>query len=253
LYKEKFDLSGKVAIITGGNRGLGLAMSQALVEAGASLVNVCRSDSRELEELVNSLHGSIKTLNYDLSDINVMDEIIKETKQEFGKIDILVNNAGMTIRKPAIEYTLEDWNKIINLDLTSAFFMCQKVAQEFIASGTRGKIISTSSIVAFQGGKNNAPYTASKSGISGFTKTLANELGKYGINVNAIAPGYMRTSLTEEVFNNIERNNEINSRIPLRRWGTPEDVGALCLFLASAASDYVTGVTILVDGGWVSN
>lgn len=253
MYKEKFDLSGKVAIITGGNRGLGLAMSQALVEAGASLVNVCRSDSRELEELVHSLKGSIKTLNYDLSDIKVIDAIIEQTKREFGKIDILVNNAGMTIRKPAIEYTLDDWNQIIGLNLTSAFFMCQKVAKEFIAAGTKGKIISTSSIVAFQGGKNNAPYTAAKTAISGFTKTLANELGTYGINVNAIAPGFMRTTLTEEVFNNFDRNKEIISRIPLKRWGTPEDVGALCLYLASAASDYVTGETILVDGGWISN
>ena len=253
MYKEKFDLTGKVAIITGGNRGLGFAMSQALVEAGAKLVNVCRGDSREIENLVHNLQGSIKTLNYDLLDINAIDAIIEDSKKEFGRIDILVNNAGMIIRKPAIEYTVDEWNQIIGLNLTSAFFMSQKIAKEFIGAGTRGKIISTASIVSFQGGKNNAPYTAAKHAVSGFTKTLANELGRYGINVNAIAPGFMKTTLTAEVYNDAERNKQIMPRIPLQRWGTPEDVGALCLFLASSASDYITGETILVDGGWISN
>lgn len=252
MYIEKFDLSGKTALLTGGNRGLGIAMTVALAEAGADIIVVSRSECREAQKEVAALRRKFLHIPADLSDISAINGVVERALEAFGKIDILVNNAGMTVRKPALEYNETEWDAILNLNLKSLFFLSQRIAQEFKKQGG-GKIISTASIVSFQGGVNNLPYTASKSAVAGITKTMANEWAKYNIQANAIAPGFMRTDLTEEVYRNKERTMQIQGRIPAGRWGKPEDVAGVCVFLASAASDYVNGATIPVDGGWLGN
>ena len=251
MFYDQFDLTGKVAIITGGNRGLGEAMVTALAEAGADIAVVGRGDAKKIEDIVQNLGRNFFHIRADLSDLSCIEEIVSAVINRYGHIDILVNNAGTIIRKPALEYSLSEWESILKLNLDSVFFMCQRVAKEFIRQGTGGKIVSTASIVSFQGGLNNTPYTASKAAITGITKTMCNEWAKYGINVNAIAPGFMRTDLTEEVYQNPDRQKQIMARIPQGRWGTPADVGGLVLFLVSNASNYVNGATIPVDGGWL--
>lgn len=251
MYLEKFGLIGNVSLITGGNRGLGAAMTSALAEAGSDIAIVCRSDDSAIRQTVEKTGRRYLHIGADLSDPACIDGVVSGVVESFGHVDILVNNAGMTVRKPALEYTQQEWESVLDLNLNSLFFMCQRVAKEFIRQGTGGKIVSTASIVSFQGGLNNAPYTASKSALAGITRTMCNEWAKYGIYVNAIAPGFMHTDLTEEVFQNVNRRAQINARIPLGRWGTPEDVGALVLLLASPASDYINGATIPIDGGWL--
>ncbi|MGX8702583.1 glucose 1-dehydrogenase [Caproiciproducens sp.] len=252
MYTEKFDLTGKAAIITGGNKGLGSQITIALAEAGADIAVVARGSCEAVEKVVQECGRKFLGITADLSDPGCADTVINRVLAEFGHIDILVNNAGTTIRKPALEYSPQEWDAILDLNLKSLFFLSQRAAAEFIRQGG-GKIISLASLVSFQGGMNNLPYVASKSAVAGITKTMANEWAKYGVQANAIAPGFMRTDLTEEVYHNKERSRQINERIPAGRWGTPEDVGGIAIFLASAASDYINGVTIPVDGGWLGN
>lgn len=253
MYKDKFNLSGKVALITGGNRGLGESMTVALAEAGADIAVACRSRADRVGDTVRSLGRGFLHVQADLSDLNCIEDLVTAVIKQYNRIDILVNNAGITRRMPALEYTVDTWKSIINLNLDSVFFLCQRVAMEFIRQGSGGKIISVASIVSFQGGLNNTPYTASKSALAGITKTMSNEWAQYGINVNAIAPGFMHTDLTDEVFQNADRHKQIIARIPQGRWGTPEDVGGAVLFLASAAADYINGATLPIDGGWLGN
>lgn len=252
MILNSFKIDGKVAIVTGCNTGLGQGMALALAEAGANIVGVNVCDDSSIKSKIEALGKKYVGIKADLSSIECIPSIIDKTISEFGKIDILVNNAGIIRRQDSIEFTEKDWDDVININLKTVFFLSQAVAKQFIKQGTGGKIINIASMLSFQGGIRVPSYTASKSGVMGITRLMANEWAKYNINVNAIAPGYMATDNTKALREDKERSNEILSRIPAGRWGTPEDVKGPVVFLASNASDYVNGYTIAVDGGWLS-
>ena len=252
MVKDLFNLDGKVAIVTGASRGLGQGMAIALAQAGANVVGVGQSDMKSTKAEINKVGREFFEIKADLTTTEKVDEIVRKTVEEFGIVDILVNNAGTIRRQDAIEYTEKDWDDILNLNLKTVFFLSQRVAKEFIKHKTGGKIISIASMLSFQGGIRVPAYTASKSGVAGITKSLANEWAKYNINVNAIAPGYMATDNTKAIREDDKRNLEILERIPAGRWGTPEDLAGAVVFLASKASDYVNGYTLAVDGGWLA-
>ena len=252
MVKKLFDLEGKVAIVTGASRGLGKAMAIALGQAGANVVGVGQSDMSSTEAEIKKAGKEFLPIKADLTSTEKVDEIVKKTLEKFGRVDILVNNAGTIRRQDAIDYTEKDWDDILNLNLKTVFFLSQRVAKEFMKQKSGGKIINIASMLSFQGGIRVPAYTASKSGVAGITKALANEWAKYNINVNAIAPGYMATDNTEAIREDEKRNKEILDRIPAGRWGTPEDLAGTVVFLASKASDYVNGYTISVDGGWLA-
>ena len=252
MVKDLFDLEGKVAIVTGASRGLGQAMAIALAQAGANVVGVGQSNMTSTKEEVERAGKKFLEIKADLTSTEKVNEIIEKTIENFGRIDILVNNAGTIRREDAIDYTQEDWDAILNLNLKTVFFLSQRVAKEFIKQKSGGKIINIASMLSFQGGIRVPAYTASKSGIAGITKALANEWAKSNINVNAIAPGYMATDNTKAIREDDKRNLEILERIPAGRWGTPEDLAGAVVFLASKASDYVNGYTLAVDGGWLA-
>ena len=249
MILDNFSLKGKVAIVTGSNTGLGQGICRAYAEAGAQVVGVSRRPSTETEELI----GKDKFYNViaDLSSVDVIPTVVKETLKNFGKIDILVNNAGIIKRQDSIEFTEENWDSVLNVNLKTVFFLTQAVAKQFMAQGTGGKVINIASMLSYQGGIRVPSYTASKSAIKGITMSLANEWAKYGINVNAIAPGYMATNNTQQLRQDEERSADILSRIPAGRWGTPADLEGAAVFLASPASEYVNGFTLAVDGGWL--
>ena len=247
-----FSLDGKVAIVTGVSRGLGRAMAIALAKAGANIVGVGPSDMSSTEEEIRKCGREFLGIHADLTSTDKVDEIVEKTVEKFKRVDILVNNSGTIVREDAIHYTEEDWDKILNLNLRTLFFLSQKVAKEFIEEGAGGKIINIASMLSFQGGIRVPAYTASKSGVMGLTKALANEWAKYNINVNAIAPGYMETDNTKEIREDESRCAEILNRIPAQRWGTPEDLAGAVVFLASNASNYVNGHILAVDGGWLA-
>lgn len=248
MILDKFSLKGKVAIVTGSNTGLGQGISKAYVEAGAKVVGVSRRPSDETAAICGSTFYNVIT---DLSDNSAIPAIIEKTLEKFGKIDILVNNAGVIKRQDSLEFSEENWDSVLNVNLKTVFFLTQAVAKQFIKQGTGGKIINIASMLSYQGGIRVPSYTASKSAIKGLTMTLSNEWAKYGINVNAIAPGYMATNNTEQLRQDGERGADILSRIPAGRWGTPEDLQGAAVFLASEAADYVNGFTLAVDGGWL--
>lgn len=250
--KNLFDLTGKVAIVTGSSRGLGQAICVALAENGANVVGVSQSSSEETKSLVEKAGGKFAWVKADLTTLEAVDEIINTAKETFGRVDILVNNAGTIRRADAVDYTEKDWDDILNLNLKTAFFLSQRVAKAFMEQKQGGKIVNIASMLTFQGGIRVPAYTASKSAIGGVTKALANEWAKYGINVNAIAPGYMATDNTQALRADEKRSEEILSRIPAGRWGTPEDLMGAVVFLSSAASDYVNGHILAVDGGWLA-
>lgn len=252
MVKDLFDLEGKVAIVTGASRGLGQAMAIALAQAGANVVGVGQSNMTSTKEEVEKAGKKFLEIKADLTSTEKVNEIVEKTIENFGRIDILVNNAGTIRREDAIDYTQEDWDAILNLNLKTVFFLSQRVAKEFIKQKSGGKIINIASMLSFQGGIRVPAYTASKSGIAGITKALANEWAKSNINVNAIAPGYMATDNTKAIREDDKRNLEILERIPAGRWGTPEDLAGAVVFLASKASDYVNGYTLAVDGGWLA-
>ena len=252
MVKDLFDLEGKVAIVTGASRGLGQAMAIALAQAGANVVGVGQSNMTSTKEEVERAGKKFLEIKADLTSTEKVNEIVEKTIENFGRIDILVNNAGTIRREDAIDYTQEDWDAIYNLNLKTVFFLSQRVAKEFIKQKSGGKIINIASMLSFQGGIRVPAYTASKSGIAGITKALANEWAKSNINVNAIAPGYMATDNTKAIREDDKRNLEILERIPAGRWGTPEDLAGAVVFLASKASDYVNGYTLAVDGGWLA-
>lgn len=248
MILDKFNLNGKVAIVTGSNTGLGQGICRAYSEAGAKVVGVSRRPSTETAELIGENFYNVIA---DLSSCDVIDGIIKQTVEKFGRVDILVNNAGIIKRQDSLEFSEENWDTVLNVNLKTVFFLTQAVAQQFVKQGTGGKIINIASMLSYQGGIRVPSYTASKSAIRGITMTLANEWAKYGINVNGIAPGYMATNNTEALRQDGERSADILARIPAGRWGTPEDLEGAAVFLASAASDYVNGFTLAVDGGWL--
>ncbi len=247
-----FNLNGKVAIVTGTSRGLGKAMAIALAKAGANIVGVGVSDMSETKEEIQKIGRQFLEIKADLTNTKSVDKIVSETVKKFGGIDILVNNSGTIRREDAINYKEKDWDDILNLNLKTLFFLSQKVAKQFMKQETGGKIINIASMLSFQGGIRVPAYTASKSGVMGLTKALANEWAKYNINVNAIAPGYMATDNTKQIREDEKRSQEILDRIPSGRWGTPEDLAGAVVFLASKASDYVNGHTLAVDGGWLA-
>lgn len=246
------NLNGKVAIVTGTSRGLGKAMAIALAKAGANIVGVGVSDMSETKEEIQKIGRQFLEIKADLTNTKSVDKIVSETVKKFGGIDILVNNSGTIRREDAINYKEKDWDDILNLNLKTLFFLSQKVAKQFMKQETGGKIINIASMLSFQGGIRVPAYTASKSGVMGLTKALANEWAKYNINVNAIAPGYMATDNTKQIREDEKRSQEILDRIPSGRWGTPEDLAGAVVFLASKASDYVNGHTLAVDGGWLA-
>lgn len=252
MILNAFDLSGKVALITGCDTGLGQGMALGLAEAGCDIVSVSRKAPQETADKVQALGRRFVALRADLSEQRGIDGIISEAVAAMGRIDILVNNAGTIRREDALSFSEKDWDDVINLNLKSVFFLSQAVAKQFIHQGQGGKIINIASMLSFQGGIRVPSYTASKSGVLGITRLLANEWAQYGINVNAIAPGYMATNNTQQLRDDPERSQEILNRIPAGRWGTPEDLQGPAVFLASSASDYINGYTIAVDGGWLA-
>lgn len=247
-----FSLAGKVAIVTGARTGLGKGMAVGLAEAGADVVIVNHSPMPETECMIRDLGTRCLSIEAELLNIESMPLIINKTIEEFGRVDILVNNAGTIRRAPSIDFIEKDWDEVVDLNLKSVFFLSQAVAREMARAGTGGKIINIASMLTFQGGIFIPSYAASKGGIGSLTKALANEWAKHKINVNAIAPGYMVTNNTEAIRKNEGRFKEISERIPAGRWGLPDDLKGAVVFLASGASNYVTGHILCVDGGWLA-
>jgi len=249
---NRFSLEGKVAVVTGANTGLGQGISVALAAAGAHVFGVARRSCAETAEKVQAVGGRFSEIMADMSKLESIDTIISSVKAEAGHLDILVNNAGIIKRCDAIDVSVEDWDSVIDINLRMVYFLSQAAAREFMAQGTGGKIINICSMLSFQGGIRVPAYTASKSAVMGITRALANEWARHGININGIAPGYMATNNTAQLRQDEERSSDILARIPAGRWGTPEDVQGAAIFLASAASDYVNGYTVAVDGGWLA-
>jgi len=242
-----FSLEGRSALVTGANTGLGQAIAVALARAGADIVAAGRSAPTETEAEVKALGRGFLAVQADLGDVKAIPEVAKAA----GPVDILVNNAGIIRRADALDFTEADWDAVMDVNLKSAFFLTQAVARPMVERGY-GKIINVASMLSFQGGVRVASYTASKSGIAGLTKLLANEWAGKGVNVNAIAPGYFATNNTEALRADETRNRDILARIPAGRWGKPDDLGGAAVFLASSAADYVHGAVIPVDGGWLA-
>lgn len=252
MIMDAFNLSDKVAIVTGCDTGLGQGMTLGLAQAGCDIVGVNRKIPQETAEKVNALGRRFMAIQADLSKQDALDDIVNQTVTEMGRVDILVNNAGTIRREDALNFSEKDWDEVMNLNLKSVFFLSQAVARQFIRQGQGGKIINIASMLSFQGGIRVPSYTASKSGVLGITRLLANEWATQGINVNAIAPGYMATNNTQQLRDDAQRSKEILDRIPAGRWGTPADLQGPVVFLASSASDYINGHTLAVDGGWLA-
>jgi 2-deoxy-D-gluconate 3-dehydrogenase len=252
MILDNFQLHGQVAIVTGCNTGLGQGMANALAQAGADIVGVNQSAPQETRSRIESLGRKFHDLRANLSDTGNLATMVTEALKLTGKINILVNNAGIIRREDAINFTEKDWDDVVDLNMKTVFFLSQAVARQFIAQGSGGKIINIASMLSYQGGVRVPAYTASKSGVLGMTRALANEWAKHRINVNAIAPGYMATNNTAALRADEGRNSAILDRIPAGRWGEPEDLAGSVVFLASAASNYVNGHTLAVDGGWLA-
>ena len=246
-----FDLTGKVAVVTGANPGIGQGIALALAAAGADIAAVGRSAATETVEKARALGRKAEIISADLSSIEPVNRVVDEAVEKLGGLHILVNNAGIIRRGDSIDFTEEDWDAVVDTNLKSVFFLCQAVARHMIPNGG-GKIINIASMLTFQGGIRVPSYTASKSGIGGLTKLLANEWAAKGINVNAVAPGYIATNNTAALQADETRNRQIMERIPAGRWGDPGDLGGAAVFLASRASDYVQGHILAVDGGWLA-
>ncbi len=247
-----FKLDGQVAIVTGGNSGLGQGYAVALAKAGADLFIVTHDDNwSETKELIEKEGKTVVFHQADLTDRNQAKAVITACQEAFGKIDVLVNNAGTIRRAPLLEYKEDDWDAVMDINLNAVYFLSQAVARIMKEQGN-GKIINVASMLAFQGGKFVPPYTASKHGVAGITKAFANELAEYNIQINAIAPGYIKTANTAPIRADEKRNAEILSRIPANRWADPADLMGVIVFLASKASDYMNGHILAVDGGWLA-
>ncbi|WP_261902835.1 2-dehydro-3-deoxy-D-gluconate 5-dehydrogenase KduD [Vibrio fortis] len=252
MIANTFNLTGKVAIVTGCNTGLGQGMALGLAQAGCDIVGVNISEPTETRSLIEAEGRKFVDVRANLMKLDDIPTVIDKAVTELGRIDILVNNAGIIRRNDAIEFTEQDWDDVMDINIKSLFFMSQAVAKQFIAQGEGGKIINVASMLSFQGGIRVPSYTASKSGVMGVTRLMANEWAKHGINVNAIAPGYMATDNTAALRADEKRNSEILERIPAERWGTPQDVAGPVVFLSSDAAAYVNGYTLAVDGGWLA-
>jgi 2-deoxy-D-gluconate 3-dehydrogenase len=249
---QVFDLAGKTALVTGANTGLGQAIAVALAGAGAGIVGIGRSAMDETARLCMAAGSAFRAVEADLSSLEPIERIISESLEAGPRIDVLVNNAGIIRRADAIDFTEADWDAVMNVNLKAAFFLSQAVARRMLADGRGGKIVNIASLLSFQGGIRIPSYTASKSGLAGLTRLLACEWAGRGINVNAIAPGYFVTNNTEALREDAKRSSEILARIPAGRWGDPHDIGGAAVFLSSAAADYIHGVVLPVDGGWLA-
>jgi len=248
-----FDLRGRLALVTGVRRGIGLAIAEALASAGADIIGVSQQlepDGGEAGRRVAALGRQFQPLTADLGDREAVRELLRTLEEIERPIDILVGNAGTIYREPAVDHALDQWDRVLDVNLTSQFLLAQALGAKMVARGN-GKVIFTASMLSFQGGINVASYTASKHGIAGVTKALANEWAPSGVNVNAIAPGYIATDNTQALRDDPDRSQAILARIPAGRWGSPEDIGWTAVFLASRASDYVNGTVVAVDGGWL--
>ena len=252
MILNAFNLTGKVAIVTGGRTGLGQGMALGLAEAGADIVGIDLNNLGETRRGVEERGRKFLGIEADLSDIKVIEKIIDQTIQAFNKMDVLINNAGIIRRADAVDFSEKDWDDVMNINVKTVFFFSQAAARQFMKQKTGGKIINIASMLSFQGGIRVPSYTASKSGVMGITRLMANEWAKYNINVNAIAPGYMATDNTAPIRQDPERSKAILERIPAGRWGMPDDLKGIAVFLASEASSYINGYTIAVDGGWLA-
>ncbi len=251
MTTERFSLKGKTALITGSSRGLGAGMARALAEAGA---NVAIHGSRAIPESTHRMLSGMGANHFsfvgDVSDAALCARLVDEVVSHFGRIDILVNNAGTIRRAPAVEHSDDDWQAVIDTNLTSVFRLSKHAGRHMLKHGS-GKIINIASMLTFQGGITVPSYAAAKGGVGQLTKAFANEWAAKGINVNAIAPGYMETDNTEALRSDAKRSAQILERIPAGRWGCPDDLAGAVIFLASSASDYVHGHVLVVDGGWL--
>lgn len=247
-----FDLTSKRALVTGANTGLGQAIAVALAEAGAEVMLAGRSSSAETRQTIAASGGRAHEIAVDLSDMTQVRRLVASCEDAAGPVDILVNNAGVIRRADALEFSEDDWDSVLDVNLKSVFFLSQEFARRAVSRDAPAKIINIASMLSYQGGVRVASYTASKSGIMGLTRLLANEWAVKAINVNAIAPGYFATNNTAALQADPDRNRQILERIPAGRWGSPGDLGGAAVFLASTASDYVHGATLPVDGGWLA-
>ncbi|HEV7643108.1 MAG TPA: 2-dehydro-3-deoxy-D-gluconate 5-dehydrogenase KduD [Pyrinomonadaceae bacterium] len=253
MILDKFKLEGKVALVTGSARGIGKAIAIALAEAGADVACHCRNENDAVETVaaITALGRRAFSVAGDMADKDTPGKVAEAVIAEFGRIDILINNAGMIRRTPAVDFSEEDWSAVIEVNLSGVFRMSQAAGRHMIGQGS-GKIVNIASLLSFQGGITVPAYTASKSGVAGITKALANEWAKLGVNVNAIAPGYMVTDNTAALRADETRNRQILERIPAGRWGAPDELAGAVVFLSSAASDYMQGHVLVVDGGWMA-
>jgi len=253
MILDIFKLDGKAALVTGADQGLGQGMAIALAEAGANIAGLSRGSSEATGEAVRALGRQYEQVICDLRSASVEDlnQMVARVSASLGGLDILVNNAGIIRRSPALEFSEDNWDDVLQINLKAAFFLSQAAARVMVPRGG-GKIINIASMLSFQGGVNVVSYTAAKSGIAGITRALANEWAKYGIHVNAIAPGYMATDNTAPLRADPDRSKAILERIPAGRWGRPDDLKGAAVFLASEASDYLFGAIIPVDGGWMT-
>ncbi|MGB5778052.1 MAG: 2-dehydro-3-deoxy-D-gluconate 5-dehydrogenase KduD [Allopontixanthobacter sediminis] len=253
---SSFDLSGKVAVVTGANTGIGQGIAVALAAAGADIAAVGRSRAEDTATKVRALGRKCELIDADLSSIAPVEGIVSHVVDSLGSLDILVNNAGVIRREDSLDFTEADWDAVMDTNLKVLFFLCQAAARHMVGwsdqSGRRGKIINIASMLSFQGGIRVPSYTASKSGVAGLTRLLANEWAPRGINVNAIAPGYIATNNTAALQDDENRNRQILERIPEGRWGDPQDIGGAAVFLSSNAAEYVQGHILAVDGGWLA-
>lgn len=247
-----FSLEGQAALVTGANTGLGQAIAVGLAKAGADIIAVGRSAPDETAKMVADAGRKLYAISADLGSTEPIARVMFEAYAATGRIDILVNNAGIIRRADSVDFTEDDWDAVMNTNLKTAFFLSRAVAKRWVGEGRGGKIIQVASMLSFQGGVRVPSYTASKSGLAGLTKALANEWAAKGINVNAIAPGYFVSNNTEALRADETRSRQIMERIPAGRWGQPEDLAGVAVFLASKASDYMHGAIVPVDGGWLA-
>jgi 2-dehydro-3-deoxy-D-gluconate 5-dehydrogenase len=249
---DLFRLDNKIALVTGAATGLGAAIATALSQAGATVAaHGNRRPAEDTAAAINAAGGKALAFQADLSSITGAESLFSQVKGKLGHIDILINNAGTILRSPAEDYSLEDWQQVLQVNLTSVFQLSQLAARDMIARNAPGKIVNIASLLSFQGGIRVPAYAASKGGVAQLTKSLANEWAPKGIQVNAIAPGYFATTNTEALQADETRNRQILERIPAGRWGQPQELAGAALYLSSPASNYVTGTVLTVDGGWM--
>jgi len=246
------EIRGMTILLTGASGGIGQAIAVALAQAGARVAGVARSSQEETARRVEQAGSDHLAIVADLATIEPVERILDEAVRWAGRADILVNNAGIIRRADPLEFSEKDWDDVTNVDLKSVFFLSQAFAKRVLARGGGGKIVNVASVLAYTGGIRVPSYTAAKHGVAGLTKLLANEWAGKGINVNAIAPGYVRTDATQALQDDPARSERLLSRIPAGRWGEPEDIAGAAVFLASRASDYCHGTILVVDGGWLS-